>query len=126
MNSLERVFNARGEASPAGRRGSTLFSHISTTKLFQKQLYNVFLSYEKKSKARQSKVCMPFKWAQGGSFKLALSHGQIINGPPSKWLGDFIQSDEFEDVRDFQYPSSLSEACLASVQELQVPSFATT
>ena len=69
---------------------------------------------------------MPFKWAQGGSFKLALSHGQIINGPPSKWLGDFIQSDEFEDVRDFQYPSSLSEACLASVQELQVPSFATT
>ncbi len=38
----------------------------------------------------------------------------------SKWLGDFIQADEFEDVRDFKYPSSLSEACLASVQDLQV------
>jgi hypothetical protein len=32
-----------------------------------------------------------------------------------------MQSDEFEDIRDFQYPSTLSEACLASVQELQVP-----
>ena len=41
-------------------------------------------------------------------------------GISSKWLGDFIQSDEFEDVRDFKYPSTLSEACLASVQDLQV------
>lgn len=61
---------------------------------------------------------MPFKWAQGGSFKLAV--GKNSGSGSSKWLGDFIQSDEFEDVRDFKYPSSLSEACLASVQELQV------
>ena len=61
---------------------------------------------------------MSFKWAQGSSFKIALGKGG--SEISSKWLGDFIQSDEFEDVRDFKYPSTLSEACLASVQDLQV------
>ncbi len=63
---------------------------------------------------------MPFKWAQGSSFKMTIGNGGSGTSASSKWLGDFVQSDEFEDVRDFKYPSSLSEACLASVQDLQV------